>query len=88
MDIHGRGQAVVVLPDPGMDAADASLQQVLWPVQMLRQSYLHPDGQGQHAAKISGITIVVLEPPADEMSEHIRFASCKYIVGYKTCPCI
>ena len=71
-DVHGRWQAVVVLPDPGMDAADASLQQVLWPVQVLRQGHLHPDGQGQHAAEISGITIVVLEPPAHEKLEHIQ----------------
>ena len=65
-DIHGRWQAVVVLPDPGMDTADASLQQVLWPVQVLCQGHLHSNGQGQHAAKISGITVMVLEPPVRE----------------------
>ena len=52
------------MPDPGVHAAHATLQQqlVLGAVEVLRQRHWHADGQGQHAAEVRSVPVVVLQP--------------------------
>ena len=59
-------EAIIVGPHPGMHAAHGALQEhlVRRPVQMMGQSNWHADGQRQHAAQITRVAVMVLQPPA------------------------
>ena len=63
LDVHHLWLLLVVRPDPRVHVTDAPLQEgLLRAIQMLRQGDWHANGQGQHAAEVAGIAIVVLEP--------------------------